>query len=277
MKLFLGLFFLVFLHAISFSQTVFIYDGNCSATQSMSAACQKRREAIEEEQKRRAKNQESRNQIYPDMPTGDYAIKTKLSPELTNLLKLSKEEKSALENSLGKGKFEILKIWNNICGGKVFDASKADCAGKNEYPNASNYSFYLKDYKQVFASIFAANGFIYSYGNRPSLLVELGDVALDSVTIETKEAKAITEKIGNEVFEKLAKSDDATVEVNSVKATYLSKIEPNKTFLMKSSFTDSTRLAGFNNVETIFAFRILKMENDFVTLAWKKVYLKDGK
>lgn len=62
-------------------------------------------------------------------------------------------------------KAKFIKLWNNTCGGKVFDASIEDCLDKTDYAIASNYSFYLKDYMSYFSDLSIVNGQIFANQN----------------------------------------------------------------------------------------------------------------
>lgn len=225
--------------------------------------------------------------IYRNRP-----IKPVIPKELAEKLEVSKDEK---QNYLKGSKLQIIKLWNNQCAdlGKVVDAEKdKDCLALSGYEAGSVYSFENKDYlSQSNPGIFAMTR---SYPNTtislakghfrsPNLdlreqntnllltqmMTDLGEISLTIIEKKGVEVKKLSEvqlfdQTGKAIWK--AKQKDYELKYSDD----LPALD-NHSYLLRSVFLDSQSSFRPRLKETIYAFQLMKIEENIAVILWKKV------
>lgn len=108
------------------------------------------------------------------------------------------------------------------------------------------------------------------------MLTNIGNFAFNEINEENSPTKTLLSFDLKKVdIQKATRVFETGFQFYDIKIANSAKLEQNNTYLLRSVFEDKERASGFTKVDVIFAFRVLKIENEFVTLAWKKVSLKD--
>lgn len=236
-----------------------------------------------------AKNEPPPNnyKIYRNRP-----IRLVIPKELAEKLEVSKDEK---QNYLKGSKLQIIKLWNNQCAdlGKVVDAEKdKDCLALSGYEAGSTYSFENKDYlfqndRGIFAmariypntTISLAKGNFRSFNidlreqNTNILLTQimtdLGEISLTTIEKKSLEVKKLSDV---QLFDQTGKTIWKTKK-NDYEIKFSDDLPAlnNHSYLLRSVFLDSRSSFRPRLKETIYAFQLMKIEENIAVILWKKV------
>jgi hypothetical protein len=201
-------------------------------------------------------------------------LKTILPDSLKQKLKISEAEESEFAEMLKDKKVRLLKIWNNTCGDKVFDVNNEDCLQKANFQLGSTYSLRLKDYKSFYSHIKIINGEFITPNKDTTvqLLTDLGEISLDNVNKNLKEAKELWKFTDKSDANKLKRKIENGFKINQLAVSNKSKLKLNHTYLLRSIFLEFIPQAIFTvKVDKLYAIQVLKDTDGFVTIAWKEV------
>lgn len=170
----------------------------------------------------------------------------------------------------------IFKLWNDVCGDiKIIDASKdADCLEYSHYAFGSQYSLDLQKHLNINANfLLSKNRLIVTSNSRQSfqLLMDLGNSNLSEINKSTKEVKDLLkikmiDRYGEFQTNKILESDN--IKSNRISFSYQAK--QHHIFLLRSVFGETSDWQR----DTIYAFQIIKFENNIATILWKRIVSK---
>lgn len=201
-------------------------------------------------------------------------LKTILPDLLKQKLKISDAEENDFASILKDNKVRLLKVWNNTCGDKVFNVSSEDCLEKANFQLGSTYSLRLKDYKPLYTHLKIINGeFITPNQDKAvQLLADLGEISLENVNKNLKEAKELWKFTDKSDADKLKKKIEAGFKINQLAVSNKTKLKLNHTYLLRSIFLEFIPQAIFTvKVDKLYSFQVLKDTDGFITIAWKEV------
>ena len=211
----------------------------------------------------------------------------KLSKESKKRLKLEENEFAAYRDFLKQKKTGIFKLLTfPVCTENQGEKEKKKCL--TEFAaisqQASSYSFRAKEYNSMpFADLSLRSGYLLTAPYMAfSLMVDLGDVPLDDLAIDSEGIKYLAEyKIpealsdANEQISAFNKS----VEVGKHRYFRGMAVSENRTFAIRSSgyITKIPILRGEKTEDVLTVFRIVQKDSDgSVTILWKELKRQDG-
>lgn len=240
-------------------------------------------EIVREEERRMA-----RGEVYSASRLRNNTVKRVIPKELKEKLEVTKSD----NNNYLKGlKVNLLKLWNNQCVnlGKVVDVEKdRDCLALAGYEIGSVYSFENKDFLQqndlgILARrpypnagiALSKERFRSANINSPpqifltQIMTDLGEISLAAIEKDTLDVKNLSsiqlfDKTANPIWKEnqnnyeLKYSDDLPALINH-------------TYLLRSVFVDNKSSSNPRLKETIYAFQLIKIENNIAVILWKKV------
>jgi hypothetical protein len=228
--------------------------------------------------------------VYRNRP-----IKSVIPKELAEKLQISNDDKTAYQSYLKGSKLQIIKLWNNQCTdlGKVVDVEKdKDCLALSGYEAGSAYSFENRNYLlQSNPGIFAVARI---YPNTTislakehfrslnldlrerntnvlltQIMTDLGEISLTTIGKKAVEVKKLSEvqlfdQTGKTVWK--AKQNDYDLKYSDNLPALI-----NHSYLLRSVFLDSQSSFRPRLKETIYAFQLMKIEENIAVILWKKV------
>lgn len=199
-----------------------------------------------------------------------------LPENLLPLLAITNTDIAGLQKILSEKDTGIFKLWNDVCGDiKIIDASKdEDCLEYSDYAFGSQYSLDLQRYLNINANLLLSkNRFSVSSNSYQSfqILMDLGNREFSEINKKTKDVVDFSkikmiDRYGEFQMNKILASDD--IKSNRISFSYQAK--KNHIFLLRSIFGDTSDWQR----ETIYAFQLVKFENNIATILWKKISSK---
>jgi hypothetical protein len=209
------------------------------------------------------------------LPNIKSEFRTKLSLVVKEKVKITKDEQKSFASQLADKDIKVIKLWNNVCSAgdlNTFDVSLENCADKFDFWKASVYSFYKKDYKSFFATISVTNNRLVAKNERNQIMAEVSDISIGSIDADTKSVLTLNsfEFKPDKTVEDIAQN----LPLAGLKIVFSENIIINKTYLLRSMFNDNSLASGFTKVDKTYAFQIIKIEDNFITVVWKEIKLK---
>lgn len=201
-------------------------------------------------------------------------LKTILPDSLKQNLKISDAEENEFTAILKDKKVRLLKIWNNICGDKVFDASNEDCLQKANFQLGSTYSLRLKDYKPLYSHLKIVNGefIVPNQEKTVQLLADLGEISLETINKNLKEAKELWKFTDKSDANKLKRKIENGFKIDQITVSNKAKLKLKHTYLLRSVFLEFIPQAIFTvKIDKLYSFQVLKDTDGFIIIAWKEV------
>ncbi len=233
-----------------------------------------RQEAQAEEERIRAAVKKDL-ELSKRTPKSKLITSIKLPLNLKKRLKINDADKDLIK---GNKKLKIVKLWNDECGNnRIIDLNNEKCFEQSEFSAGSHYSFYHRDYNQLFfGNIGYRNDDLLANSNPEwtQILVDLGDISI--VKVEAKSIEVVNMKSFNffdSEKEKVQKHLKTGVSYKNLNLLASSKLTLNHTYLLRSIFFDVVEGTHFN-FDFIYAFRIVEQKDNVATIIWKEIQRK---
>jgi hypothetical protein len=204
--------------------------------------------------------------------------KPKIPVYLEENLKITDADKSLSRTFSTDKKIQIVKIWNDGCGGnKVIDVNNEKCVKQAEFAIASRYSFSSKIYNKSPSFIGIFNGEIIADSNPEwtQMLVDIGESPIDAVNSENVAVKKLKDfDVAGLQNEQLLKNLKISILYKGLNLSSSLKLSVNHIYLLRSVFDDFNFIGKRIKLDLIYTFRVIKQDENVVTVIWKEIQKK---
>lgn len=233
------------------------------------------------EQRSESPSPSSRNSTF-------FPFKVKRTKDQENRLKPNSEDLIKYADFLKQPKTGIIRLISDLgCESNVY-VIRVDEACSNTIPGGSYYSFREKEYTTAYlADIRFKQGLLISDGVlSQNILVKLGDISLEDISLESEGIKYLTEFIPEKINTTATKQFMEIVKGVRVRNHEYRKVIPAfehtsyaiRIVAYRGSIYRNFRgwffdlLAGDKRVDMILAFRVVRKDSDgSITLLWKEL------
>ena len=209
-------------------------------------------------------------------------ISDRIPQELKEKLKITEAEKIEFKEILKNSKAKIAKVWNSPCKPeKVVDVRDTPCWNQFDFRFGSHFTF-SGEYTFTSFSLIEGEFWAGKYGPIHSLIVDLGEVNFSQISKETKEVKQLNSfPLTYNVKDKKIESVSGIQEFQDLKISDKLPAELKHVYLLRSVMFANSYIFTANGdffipyrSEAVHAFQVVKNEDNFITILWKKIESK---